>query len=159
MSVGRNKKIGNILEYKVDNNANFVCLWKYRINSTIVNDNNFQHQYKNYSAILSPQSMRTDQSFTLGLIHTVRFFLIATAILLIATNGLYRTQWKCSHSATATRSPTLMQLIMSKNKSQSQIAQCEQTLRAVQTQPWQRRRKFLEHLSKFSSFATAISHL
>ena len=25
------------------------------------------------------------------------FFLISTAILLIATNGLYRTQWKCLH--------------------------------------------------------------
>ena len=36
----------------------------------------------------------------LKLIHTVRFFLIATAILLIARHGLYRTQWKCSHKVT-----------------------------------------------------------
>ena len=36
-----------------------------------------------------------------GLIHTVRFFLIATAIPLIATNGLHKTQWKCSQNATA----------------------------------------------------------
>ena len=36
----------------------------------------------------------------------MRFFLIATAIPLIATNGLYRTQWRCSHYATATTSPT-----------------------------------------------------
>ena len=42
----------------------------------------------------------------LRLVHTVRFFLIATAILIIAANGLYRTHWKCSHYATATTSPT-----------------------------------------------------
>ena len=36
------------------------------------------------------------------------FFLIATAILSIARNGLHRTQWKCSDYATATTSPTPM---------------------------------------------------
>ena len=56
------------------------------------------------------------------------FFLIATAILLIATNGLHRTQWNCSHYVTATTLPTPIQPIMSKNKSQSQIAQCEWAL-------------------------------
>ena len=40
------------------------------------------------------------------LIHTVRFFQIATANLLIITNGLYRTQSECSHYATAAASPT-----------------------------------------------------
>ena len=63
------------------------------------------------------------QTFThLGLVHTVRVFLIATAILLIATNVLSMTQWKCSHNVTATTSPTPIQPIMSKNISQSQIA-------------------------------------
>ena len=61
-------------------------------------------------------------------VHTVRFCLIATAIPSIATNGLHRTQWKCSHYATATTSPTPMHPIVSKNKSQSQIAQCEEAL-------------------------------
>ena len=56
------------------------------------------------------------------------FFLIATAIPLIATNGLHGTQWKCSHYATVTTSPTPIQPIMSKSKSQSQIAQCERAL-------------------------------
>ena len=42
---------------------------------------------------------------TLGLIHTVRFFRIATVIPLIATNGLHRTQWKFSHYVTAIISP------------------------------------------------------
>ena len=36
------------------------------------------------------------------------FLLIATSILLIATNGLYRTRWKCSHYTTVTTSPTPM---------------------------------------------------
>ena len=31
-------------------------------------------------------------------------FLIATAILLFTMNGLCKTQWKCSHSATVTTS-------------------------------------------------------
>ena len=56
------------------------------------------------------------------------FFPIATAIPAIATNGLQRTQWKCSHYATATTSPTPMQPIVSKNKSLSQIVQCERAL-------------------------------
>ena len=63
------------------------------------------------------------------------FFLMATAILHIETNGLYRThQWKCSHCATVTASPTPMQPIPSKNKSQSQsekIADCERALTVV----------------------------
>ena len=46
-------------------------------------------------------------------------------------HGLHRTQWKCSHYATATTSPTPMQPIVSKNKSQSQIAQCERALNKV----------------------------
>ena len=58
----------------------------------------------------------------------MRFFLIATAIPLVTTNGLYRTQWKCSHYATMTTSPTPIQAIMSKNKLQSQITQCERAL-------------------------------
>ena len=62
-------------------------------------------------------------------VHTVRFFLIATAIPSIARNGLHRTQWKCSHYATATTSPTPLQPIVIKNKSQSQIAQCERALK------------------------------
>ena len=74
----------------------------------------------------------------LKLIHTVRFFLIATAIPLITTNGLYTTQWKCSHYATATTSPTPIQPIMSKNKSQSQIAKCEQALTLDVNGPLQR---------------------
>ena len=44
---------------------------------------------------------------------------IATAISLIATNGLYRTRWRCSYYATATTSPAPMQPIVSKDKSQS----------------------------------------
>ena len=66
--------------------------------------------------------------YSLRPVHTVRFFLIATAIPSITRNGLHRTQWKCSHYATATTSPTPMQPIVSKNKSQSQIAQCERAL-------------------------------
>ena len=61
-------------------------------------------------------------------VHTVRFFLIATAIPSIAANGLHRTQWMCSHCANATTSPTPMQPIVSKNKSQPPIAQCERAL-------------------------------
>ena len=57
------------------------------------------------------------------------FFPIANAIHLIATNGLYRTQWKCSHCATATTSPAPIQPFVRKNKSQLQIAQCERTLK------------------------------
>ena len=53
----------------------------------------------------------------LRLIYTAYFFLIATAILLIVTDGLHRTQWKCSHYATATTSP--IQPIINKNKLQS----------------------------------------
>ena len=53
--------------------------------------------------------------------HCVTFS-IATAILLITTNGFYRTQWKWSHYATATTLPTPEQPIVSKTKSQSQIA-------------------------------------
>ena len=58
--------------------------------------------------------------FSLRLIHTVHFFLIATAILLITRNGLYRSQRKCSHYANSTTSSTPMQPIISKNKSHSQ---------------------------------------
>ena len=56
-------------------------------------------------------------------------FLIVTAIPHIATNGLYRTQRKCSHCATATTSPASIQLIVSKSKSQLRIAQCERALK------------------------------
>ena len=56
------------------------------------------------------------------------FFLISTAIHLIAANGLYRFQWKCSHCATTTTSPVPVQSNVRKNKSQLQIAQCERTL-------------------------------
>ena len=46
---------------------------------------------------------------------------IVTAILLIATNGLYRIQWKCSHYATATTSPILTQAIKAKtNRNRNQ---------------------------------------
>ena len=55
----------------------------------------------------------------IGPVHTVRFLLIATAIHPIATNGWYRTLWKCSHYATATTSPDPTQPIVSKTKSQS----------------------------------------
>ena len=61
-------------------------------------------------------------------VHIVHFFLIATAFLSIARNGLHRTKWKRSHYATAITSPIPMQSIVSKNKSQSQIAQCELAL-------------------------------
>ena len=77
-----------------------------------------------------PSPLLVSKSFLVHLlrpVHTVRFFLIATAILLIVTNALYRIQWKCSHCVTATTSPSLTQLIVSKNKSQLQIAQCERT--------------------------------
>ena len=60
--------------------------------------------------------------------YTVRFFLIATAIPSIAKNGSHRTQLKCSYYATATTSPTPMQPIVSKNKLQSHITQCERAL-------------------------------
>ena len=68
----------------------------------------------------------TRSRFCLAVSFRVRshcvFFLIATAINPIATNGLYRTQWKCSHYASATTSPDPTQPIVSKTKSQSQIA-------------------------------------
>ena len=46
--------------------------------------------------------------YSLRPVHSVHFFLIATAIPLVATNGLHWTQLKCSHYATATKSPTPM---------------------------------------------------
>ena len=69
----------------------------------------------------------------LWLIHTVRYFLIATAIPLVATNGLYRTQWKCSHYVTAIKSPVPIQPIISKNKSQSKSEKNAQCKRAFIT--------------------------
>ena len=47
------------------------------------------------------------------------FFLIATAILFIATNGLHRSQWMCSHIATVKTSPAPLQPIERRNKSYS----------------------------------------
>ena len=84
-------------------------------------------------------------------VHTVRFFLIAIVIPSIATNGLHRTQWKCSHYATATTSPTPMQPIVSKNKSQSQIAQCERALtrRIIAWTPDQKKKKCCDGLRWF----------
>ena len=51
----------------------------------------------------------------------MRFFLIAIAIPFIATNGLYRTQWKCSHYVTATTSPVPVQPIVTKSNSLLQV--------------------------------------
>ena len=54
------------------------------------------------------------------------------AIVTAFVNGLYRTQWKCSHYAFVTTSPAPMQFILSKNKLQPQseiIAQCERTFK------------------------------
>ena len=65
-----------------------------------------------------------------GPIHTALFFLIATVIPHIATNGLHRTQWRYSQCVTVTTSPASIQRIVSKIKSQLQIAQCERPLRA-----------------------------
>ena len=56
------------------------------------------------------------------------FFSIATAIHLITTNGLYRTQLKRSHCVTVTTSLAPIHHIVRKNKSQLQIAQCERAL-------------------------------
>ena len=61
--------------------------------------------------------------------HCAFFFLNETAIPLIAMNGLHRTQRKCSHCAIAKTSPVDIQPIVSKNKSQSQVAQCDRALR------------------------------
>ena len=64
----------------------------------------------------------TDSNFLSPLVHTMRFFPIVT--LLIAANGVYRMQWKCSHYATATTSPTLLnkkQIVVAIRKN----AQCE----------------------------------
>ena len=79
----------------------------------------------------------------------MRFFLIATAIHLIATNGLYRTQWKCSHCVTATTSPAPVQPIVRKNKSQLQIAQCERTLKVKKTSRSDRLKNH-QHFKNFS---------
>ena len=87
----------NLLERNV--NVLVTFCWIFRCVSVNVKVQNWRRKHKGW-----------------GLIHTMRFFLIATAILLIATNGLHRTQRKCSHYATAT-SPTSMQPIVSKNKS------------------------------------------
>ena len=59
---------------------------------------------------------------------TLRFFLIATAILLIATNGL--TRLKCSHYATVTISPTSISPLRAKtNRSGNhKVIQCERAL-------------------------------
>ena len=65
----------------------------------------------------------------LGLIHTVRFFSNCDC------DSSYRNKWVAQDSmevftyATVTTLPTPTQPIMSKNKSQSQIAQCEWALR------------------------------
>ena len=61
--------------------------------------------------------------------HCAFFFPIATAISLIATYRLHRTQWQFSPYVTATTSPSPIEPIMSKNKLQSQITQCERALR------------------------------
>ena len=57
---------------------------------------------------LLPKNSRREDNEEGGqrLVRAVQFFLIATSILHIATNGLYRTQWKCSHNAIATTLPT-----------------------------------------------------
>ena len=52
----------------------------------------------------------------LGHVHTVRLFPVVTAIPLIATNGLHRPQWKCSHCATVTASPAPIQPIIIKKQ-------------------------------------------
>ena len=67
------------------------------------------------AATLSENTYVTNFSFYRP-VHIVRFFLIATAILLITTNGLYRSKWKCSHFVTATTSPTPIQPIVSKKQ-------------------------------------------
>ena len=56
----------------------------------------------------------------------VIFFRIATAILLIAADGLHSTQWKCSHHVTAPASPTPVYPMINKNKLQSQSEKNEQ---------------------------------
>ena len=92
----------------------------------ITNSYTVHYEQKQIAVAIRKKSYSLNES--LGPIHTVRFFLIVTMILLIPTNGLYRTQRKCSHYATAKILPTSTQSIVSKNKSQSQIVQCERTL-------------------------------
>ena len=54
---------------------------------------------------------------------------ITTLIPLVPTCELYRTQYKYSHFAAATTSTAPIQPIVGKNKSHSQISQCEQALK------------------------------
>ena len=80
-------------------------------------------------------------------VHTVRFFLIASAILLIATNGLYRTQWKCSHCTTVTASPPPMQTIVSKK----QIAVAIRKNCTVWTNPYDKKNR-----SRYGTFLNSL---
>ena len=90
---------------------------------------NLKRNALEFLIVKNPNEPLRHQENLLGLIYTVHYFLIATAIPLIATNGLHITQWKCSHYAPVTISPTAIQPIISENKSQSQIVQCERALR------------------------------
>ena len=99
----KKKKICEKFSKFLDKNWNGFCfgLWvqsapytKYR-RTTKKNDEN---------CFLPPRN----EILVWGLIHTVRFFLIATEIPFIATNGLHRTQWICSHYGTATTLPTVI---------------------------------------------------
>ena len=58
-------------------------------------------------------------------IKTCSHCVIATAIFLMKINGLYGIQCKCSHGRVYTASQAPVQLIVSRNKSQSEIAACE----------------------------------
>ena len=65
-----------------------------------------------------------ERVFTLKLIACGKarsHYAIGIAIFLIATNGLYRFLWRCSQCPIATTSPSAVQHIVSKNKSQSEI--------------------------------------
>ena len=80
------------------------------------------HQTMTDSVKTDPFKCQHQEQFTpLRLVYDVHFFLNAIAILLITTNELYMTQWKCSHDATAKTPPAAM----SKNKSQSRIVRCK----------------------------------
>ena len=105
-------------------------------NFFVVSDQMHSHKHHSCLAqlfVLSVELNSVKKNKALGLVHTLRFFLIATVIIHIATDGLYRIQWKCSHYVTATTSSTPIKPVINKNKSQSQSekknAMCERALR------------------------------
>ena len=107
MRISQNVGNSNLMSCACSSTSSFWCS---------IQTSHTDHMQRKNSKVLTLSHTAGDKILTLGG-NQLRFlplrarshsaiFLIATVILLIATNGLYGTQWKCSHFATATASPT-----------------------------------------------------